>query len=74
MTDRPIQIKGGAGPYEAAAIVAVIQRVVDEQTAARVIRPRGNEPNAWVRAGRTVPAGHSGGGIAPGPGLNWPEL
>lgn len=74
MTDQRIQIRGGAGPYEAAAIVAVIQRVIDEETAAQVIRPKPNEPTAWVRAGRMVRAGAMGFGVAPGPGLNWPEL
>ena len=74
MNDQVIQIKGGAGPYEAAAVVAVIQRVVDEQVAAQVIRPNPNEPTAWVRAGRMVQAGHGSAGIAPGPGLNWPEV
>ena len=74
MNHQPIKIKGGAGPYEAAAIAAVIQRVVDEQSAARVIRPNPNEPTAWVRAGRMVEAGHISAGVVPGPGLNWPEL
>ena len=74
MNDQRIQIRGGAGPYEAAAIVAVIQRVVEEEATAQVIRPRRNEPSAWVRARRMVRAGDMGSGVVPGPGVNWPEL
>lgn len=73
MNDRPIEIRGGAGPYEAAAIVAVIQRVIDEQSAARSLPPRRNEPPAWVKAGRMVRAGEITTQVTPGPGLNWPE-
>lgn len=50
MTDR-IQIQGGAGPFEAAALAAVIQHVLETERAARSRRPdTGNRPPAWVRA------------------------
>ncbi|MGH8928424.1 MAG: hypothetical protein ACRDWH_08740 [Acidimicrobiia bacterium] len=45
-----IEIKGGAGPYEAAAIVAVFNRLRTEATAARADRPKLPRPPAWVRA------------------------
>ena len=73
MSKDRIQIRGGAGPYEAAAIAGVIQRVIEEQSATRSMLPRRNEPSAWVRAGRLVHAGATASPIAPGPGLNWPE-
>jgi hypothetical protein len=44
-------IRGGAGEYEAVAIVAVIQNLLDEETAARNQPPAPNRPSAWVRLG-----------------------
>lgn len=44
------EIRGGAGPYEAAAIVAVIRRLQEEAAAARAVRPPVPRPTAWVRA------------------------
>jgi hypothetical protein len=49
-----IEIKGGAGPYEAAAIVAVFRRLRDEAAAARANRPSPPRPAAWVRAYQPV--------------------
>lgn len=43
-------IKGGAGPYEAAAIMAVFNRLLREAAAARASRPSVPRPAAWVRA------------------------
>lgn len=50
-------ITGGAGRYEAAAIVAVLQRLLDEEEAALAVLPRRPEPPAWVRAGMSQPFG-----------------
>ena len=50
MTDR-IEIVGGAGPAEAAAIVAAISHVLELEQAALASPPIGNRPPAWVRAG-----------------------
>ena len=44
------EIRGGAGPYEAAAIVAVFNRLVAEAAAARAVRPGTPLLPAWVRA------------------------
>jgi hypothetical protein len=48
-----VEIRGGAGPYEAAAIIAVIQRLLDEAAAARNRLTAPPLPPAWVRAGRS---------------------
>jgi hypothetical protein len=45
----PVEIAGGAGPYEAAAIVAVITRIWAEEAAAMAQLPRPPRPPAWVR-------------------------
>jgi hypothetical protein len=44
-----VEIAGGAGPYEAAAIAAVIAQVQAEAAAANAQRPRPPRPTAWVR-------------------------
>jgi hypothetical protein len=44
------EIKGGAGPYEAAAIVAVFNRLMAEASAARSARPGLPRLPVWVRA------------------------
>ena len=43
-------IRGGAGPYEAAAIVAVFNRLIADAAAARALRPGSPRLPAWVRA------------------------
>ena len=50
MTDQ-IEIKGGAGEFEAAVIAVVIDRIASEDAAARQ-RRGGRKPGlpAWVRA------------------------
>lgn len=46
-----LEIRGGAGPFQAAAVVAVIEAVLESEEAARVRRPSpANRPPAWVRA------------------------
>lgn len=50
MSDR-MQIRGGAGPFEAAAVAAVVNHVLESEQAARVRRPaNANRFPAWVRA------------------------
>lgn len=44
------EIRGGAGPYEAAAIIAVFNRLLAEAAAARSERPALPRLPAWVRA------------------------
>jgi hypothetical protein len=44
------EIRGGAGPYEAAAIVAVFDRLLAEAAAARAERRGPPRLPAWVRA------------------------
>jgi hypothetical protein len=43
-------ITGGAGPYEAAVIAAVIRRLMEEAAAVRAHPPRPPQPPAWVRS------------------------
>jgi len=58
-----IEIRGGAGPYEVAAITAVVELVLREEAVARARRPAPDVLPAWVR---TLHAAH--GGAAAGPG------
>jgi hypothetical protein len=60
-----MEIKGGAGPYEAAAIVAVFKRLLDEAAAARANRPSAPRPAAWVRAYQPVHPDDPLPGLAP---------
>lgn len=51
MSDRAIEIKGGAGEFEAAVIAVVLDQIAREEHAIRQgKRKRGNELPAWVRA------------------------
>jgi len=51
MTARDIEIKGGAGEFEAAVIAVVLDRITREELAARQGRHgRGPGLAAWVRA------------------------
>ncbi len=66
-----VQIAGGADEYATAAILAVIQRVEEEQA----FTPRPDNPNAqsaWLRSGRQQPIGRFSPPIVPAPGMNWP--
>ena len=51
----PMQIRGGAGPYEVAAIVAAVTRVLAEEEAAAATPPRRQEQGRWVITGRARP-------------------
>lgn len=44
------QIRGGAGPYEAAAIAAVLAYITSEQLAAAAEPPPRPQQSAWVTA------------------------
>lgn len=72
MDDRPIAIMGGAGEFEAAAIVAVVQYVLESEEAARARPPRRNNPPAWVRTGLTQPFGRYNPPVIPEWGSNSP--
>lgn len=51
MTEHPIEIKGGAGEFEAAVIAVVLDRIAREESAAE--QSRGEHPGrltAWARA------------------------
>jgi hypothetical protein len=46
-----VDIKGGAGPFEAAVVAAVIDYVIESERKAMQRPPNGsNRPPAWVRA------------------------
>lgn len=49
MTEQ-IEIAGGAGPFEAAAIVAVISHVLEVERVALTSRPPSNRQPTWMRA------------------------
>ena len=57
MTDRPppMEISGGAGPYEVAAIVAAVTQVLAEEAAAAATPRRPPEQRRWVLTGRARP-------------------
>ncbi len=53
MADR-IEIRGGAGPQEAAAIAAVIARIEADEAAAAAVRPHPIHKSQWVQASRPL--------------------
>jgi hypothetical protein len=66
MDERPVAIRGGAGPMEAAAIVAVVQHVLEGEAAARAKPPGRNIPSAWVRVGSAQPMARYVPPVVPG--------
>lgn len=48
--DRPIEIKGGAGEFEAAVIAVVLDQITREEQEARQGKGRSRDLPAWVRA------------------------
>lgn len=54
-----VEISGGAGPHETAAIMAVVSHLASEEAAAAASPPRRPRQHAWVLAWRprqaTVP-------------------
>lgn len=71
---KDIQIRGGVGPYEAAAIIAVIRATLIAEERARSRRPADRRPPAWVRLGMPTPLGRFDPPTAPDPGRHWPDL
>ena len=51
MTQR-IEIRGGAGPREAAALVAAVAQLMTEEEGLRALPPARPEQSPWVLAGR----------------------
>lgn len=51
----PMEIKGGAGEFEAAVIAVVLDRIAIEEREAQQGRKRTNQLPAWVRAIRQDP-------------------
>ncbi|CAN5752416.1 hypothetical protein BH23ACT5_BH23ACT5_21950 [soil metagenome] len=47
-----VEITGGAGPFEAAAVTAAVGHVLEAEKTAAARRPPSNLPPAWMRAGR----------------------
>lgn len=68
-----IQIRGGAGPYEAAAVASVIHATLMQEEAARSRRPDSHLPPAWIRLGMPRPFGDAATPILPDAGRNWPD-
>jgi hypothetical protein len=59
------EIRGGAGPYEAAAILAVFDRLLAEAAAARAERPGPPRLPAWVRAYQGIDPDDPMPGVSP---------
>lgn len=70
--DLSIEIKGGAGPYEAAAIAAAISASLAEDDRGRSRLPRDRRAPAWVRLGTAQPFARFVPPVVPDPGRNWP--
>jgi hypothetical protein len=76
MADMPVIIQGGAGEYETAAILAVIDRIIVEEAALRAVPAHRLEPVAWVQAAqpRTIIGPRSDFlGLSRGSGYDDPE-
>ncbi len=67
-----LQIRGGAGPYEAAAIVAVIVEHEERERRRRSRPVRSNLLPAWVRAARPTTPSRFVPPVTPEPGLHVP--
>lgn len=50
-----MEIAGGAGPRETAAILAALGRLAEERTAAGSVPPQRPSPGRWVDSGRPRP-------------------
>ncbi len=68
-----VEIRGGIGPYEAAAVVAVIRESMAAEERARSRRPPDRRPAAWTRLGMGTPLGRFDPPIPPDQGRNWPD-
>ncbi len=49
-----IEIRGGAGAEEAAAIAAVVAAIEQQEREASAVQPRPIRQSPWVRAGRPL--------------------
>lgn len=67
-----LRIRGGAGPYEAAAVIAVVMRLLEEEAVARSTPPARPIPPAWVRLGVPQPVTRFTPPVRPEPGMNRP--
>ncbi|MDH3398428.1 MAG: hypothetical protein OEM81_11445 [Acidimicrobiia bacterium] len=71
--DPNIEIIGGAGPYEAAAILAAIDAALTEELKAQAIPSEPATPGAWAMSGRpqvVLGAKSSFQGLSPTPGFD----
>ena len=69
--DPKIEIIGGAGPYEAAAIMAALDAALTEELNARAIPDQPATPGSWAMSGRpqvVVGPKTSFQGLSPTPG------
>lgn len=57
MNDQRIQITGGAGAFEAAAVVAVVHHVLDSERRVAERRAAENRPSAWMASARPLQPG-----------------
>jgi hypothetical protein len=69
VTER-LSIKGGAGPMEAAAIIAAVMHLLDSESAERAQPPVPSSAPAWVRMARPAPFSRFVAPIVPDPGQN----
>ena len=68
-----VEIIGGAGPYEAAAILAAIDAALTEEMNARAMPSRPATPGSWAMSGRpqvVVGPKTSFQGLSPTPGYD----
>lgn len=49
-----IEITGGAGPEEMAAIAAVVASIENEEGLAAAVRPRPIHQSQWIQSGRSA--------------------
>lgn len=49
-----IEITGGAGPEETAAIAAVVASIENEERLAAAVRPKPIHQSQWIRSGRST--------------------
>lgn len=57
MSDQGIHITGGAGPFEAAAVVAVVHHVLESERRVAERRAAQNRPSAWMASARPLRPG-----------------
>lgn len=65
MNDSGIEITGGAGPFEAAAVVAVVHHVLESERVAAERRAAQNRPSTWMASARPLQPGEMAVQLAP---------